>query len=213
MNKSKVFDFLKVFSIFLLVDTFVGILVGIYSGISKTEFNMLNYKIIFTVLFSIIIYFYVKKTNPNLLDFNKKISLTTYLKVSIVVFITIIVLSYIIKTFDINIHNQKILEEMLTNANFSLSKNIFKILIFTLVPFFEEIIFRGYTFPIFNNKYYASFVSATFFSFAHVPKNFLSFIVYFSLGMLFSLVYLKTKSLKMSIYAHALNNFISVIFI
>ena len=93
-----------------------------------------------------------------------------------------------------------------------------------IAPILEELVFRGLIFRTVNlyNRYLAHFVSAFLFGFVHVSTEIIYYhqygeivqiIPYFLMGLVFSIMYDKYKTLGVSVYFHMLNNLISVILI
>lgn len=87
------------------------------------------------------------------------------------------------------------------------------ILICVICPILEEIIFRKIVFEAFKKKFgiiTASIISAFLFSLIHF--DFRNLIIYMLIGLAFSVIYTKTKSLSNSMAAHIFMNSI-VLFI
>ncbi|MCB5239785.1 CPBP family intramembrane glutamic endopeptidase [Niallia circulans] len=84
--------------------------------------------------------------------------------------------------------------------------------IFTLVliaPIIEEFIFRGYLFNKWSESlgiYKAMFITSGLFALIHLNNNFLGL---FISSLFFCIIYVKTRSLLVSIVCHVLNNLIS----
>ena len=80
-------------------------------------------------------------------------------------------------------------------------------------PFFEEIFFRGFAFPIFKRKFglaWALMISACFFALIH--KNEFAFLPIFLLGILLTLIYEKRGSLLSSYFVHFFHNTLFILY-
>ncbi|HGW2854503.1 TPA: CPBP family intramembrane glutamic endopeptidase [Enterococcus faecalis] len=75
-------------------------------------------------------------------------------------------------------------------------------------PLMEEIVFRGgiIGYLVENNALLAILISSFLFGIIHGPTNFISFGMYFFMGIILSVSYYKTKDLRVSISIHFLNN-------
>ncbi|EGO6112003.1 CPBP family intramembrane metalloprotease [Enterococcus faecalis] len=75
-------------------------------------------------------------------------------------------------------------------------------------PIMEEIVFRGgiIGYLVENNALLAILISSFLFGIIHGPTNFISFGMYFFMGIILSVSYYKTKDLRVSISIHFLNN-------
>lgn len=93
------------------------------------------------------------------------------------------------------------------------------VLLCVIAPVCEEIIFRGVFFNgVFRDKQGEQLslkmdvlgvvVTSFLFSSVHLSADIISFLMYFSLGVVLCIVYLVTKSLKCSMIVHFINNFI-----
>lgn len=98
------------------------------------------------------------------------------------------------------------------------SQNIFAIVTFAIITVFvapvcEEIIFRAGISKVFfkpEQFYLPLFVSSAIFALIHGPKNILSFLMYFSLGVGLFLAYRRRNNIKDAILLHFLNNGVAV---
>lgn len=106
-----------------------------------------------------------------------------------------------------------VLVNSLLEPRFSLSLVLYLIL-FILVGFAEELLSRGYIIGAMeasnNNKWFAIMVSAVIFSLMHYGNNGFSFIPFlniFLVGILFGVMYVKTKSIWLSTGFHITWNF------
>ncbi len=80
-------------------------------------------------------------------------------------------------------------------------------------PFFEEVFFRGFSFPIFKRKFgtvWAVVGCAAFFALIH--KNEFAFFPIFMLGALLTLIYEKRGSLLSSYFVHFFHNSIFILY-
>ena len=80
-----------------------------------------------------------------------------------------------------------------------------------VLAYAEEIVFRKYLLTIllkYTTKWPAMLISSLFFAFAHFPNCVLRIFITFSLGLLFSFFYLKTKNVAGTTIAHSLWNII-----
>lgn len=75
-------------------------------------------------------------------------------------------------------------------------------------PIMEEIVFRGgiIGYLVENNALLAILISSFLFGIIHGTTNFISFGMYFFMGIILSVSYYKTKDLRVSISIHFLNN-------
>ncbi|EGP4912611.1 CPBP family intramembrane metalloprotease [Enterococcus faecium] len=75
-------------------------------------------------------------------------------------------------------------------------------------PIMEEIVFRGgiIGYLVENNALLAILISSFLFGIIHGPTNFISFGMYFFMGIILAVSYYKTKDLRVSISIHFLNN-------
>lgn len=85
----------------------------------------------------------------------------------------------------------------------------FLIVIIFVAPFLEELLFRGiFKETIFKKSAFLLplIISSAIFSSLHGSTNWISFLMYMTLGMFFYLVYNRRKNLKDSMMVHMLNN-------
>lgn len=108
-----------------------------------------------------------------------------------------------------NTQNEILLEDVYSQASWLLS--FMSIVI--IAPFVEEIIFRGFLMQqLFRNRLWLGWiVSSLLFCAAHVPTDFVSFLLYLIPGIALGGILYKTKRLELTIFAHFLNNFIAFI--
>ncbi|EUJ31257.1 caax amino protease family protein [Listeria floridensis FSL S10-1187] len=112
---------------------------------------------------------------------------------------------------DFTTANQSGLEEMIIQAA---PLTIF-VSVVILAPIVEEVIFRGFVMKIIFWKYpkIGFVVSTLLFTFAHIPTNFSSFLIYFVMAFGLALMYYKTKRLEACILLHFANNLIAFFFL
>ncbi|WP_101773414.1 CPBP family intramembrane glutamic endopeptidase [Peptostreptococcus faecalis] len=79
---------------------------------------------------------------------------------------------------------------------------------FIYAPIVEEIIFRGYIIGrlFVNNPIIGILISTLLFGIGHLPENPISFMLFASSGLLFSIAYYKTKRLEVPIIIHSMGN-------
>lgn len=173
-----------------------------------------NYLILISVIISFFIYlliFKYKKINIlNYCKFKKMnfISLISSLLIGIGLNITINATMYILiqsettnKLFDFN----KLLDSHADNTQVLFNGSVFSIIlvVWILVPIFEEILFRGIVFNKFNEKYNITIsiiLSAIIFSIIHF--NPIQMVYTLIMGILAAYIYLKTNSIWSSILLH-----------
>lgn len=130
----------------------------------------------------------------------------------IVVFITILMnyfVTNIVNLLKIVSVNQLYIEKMLLNSNLISGF----MLICISAPFIEEIIFRKIIFQLFNNKIIGLILSSVIFALLHESKNIILLLLYFIIGLTFGGVYYKTKSIKLAMLSHFVNNFLGFLMI
>ena len=139
-----------------------------------------------------------------------------------VLFIFIFGLSLmILANYIINYH---ILPNHISNnelANRELLKNykiIYIILLSSVIPFIEEIVFRLEFKKCIKNKYAYLIITSTIFSLLHNLNDtkiieLLYFVPYFIMGYSLSLIYYKTNNILYSILMHIINNSITLLIV
>ena len=142
----------------------------------------------------------------------KNISKNNLKNLGIIGVITIIfslILSGFINYFKLMPENQNIIETLAAKTNTSI---LFLSLV-VFAPIAEELIFRYTIFGLNKNKFVGLIISSILFALVHVSSDFAisSFFIYFSMGMLFGLIYIKTESVEATIFAHFINNVLSFI--
>ena len=90
------------------------------------------------------------------------------------------------------------------------------ILVIVLVPITEELLYRGVFTSFFfkNQPFWQVAISGVIFGLMHSSTNFISALIYVTMGWILAYVYVHTKNLSNSLTLHILNNapFISVLF-
>ena len=90
------------------------------------------------------------------------------------------------------------------------------ILVVVLVPITEELLYRGVFTSFFfkNQPFWQVAISGVIFGLMHSSTNFISTLVYVTMGWILAYVYVHTKNLSNSLTLHILNNapFIAVLF-
>lgn len=165
-----------------------------------------NFSIVLATFSSLtLILFYLDFKKIRIFDENPSIK-----SIISVILITIIFshfLGFVVDKLELSLGNQEALVSMFTKSNFI-------ILAFNtafLIPILEEIVFRFSFFYNIKNKYLAFMFSCCIFTLLHLTNlDIKAFLVYFSLGFYFTYIYAYTKSLKLSILAHIINNLLSV---
>jgi len=107
-------------------------------------------------------------------------------------------------------------------ANIELIKNslLFQIpLTAIVIPFIEEIVFRGSFYKMTDNKHLFAISTGLFFGFLHVisslnnPLGILYLIPYSAMGIAFGYLYKKTDTIFSSLFMHMIHNTITITFI
>ncbi|MBO0449186.1 CPBP family intramembrane metalloprotease [Enterococcus sp. MJM12] len=86
---------------------------------------------------------------------------------------------------------------------------IFNVCIGIIAPIIEELVFRGiFTNLLFfkHRKFLPLIVTSVIFSFLHGSENIITFLMYFSIGAVLYLAYLRRRNIADSILVHILNN-------
>ena len=90
------------------------------------------------------------------------------------------------------------------------------ILVVVLVPITEELLYRGVFTSFFfkNQPFWQVAISGVIFGLMHSSTNFISILVYVTMGWILAYVYVHTRNLSNSLTLHILNNapFIAVLF-
>lgn len=94
---------------------------------------------------------------------------------------------------------------------------MFYVMLSIIAPICEELIFRGIFFEIFftnpskRNLILGALINGLLFGLAHDLHFDIFFIDYWFTGAIFSLLYLKTKNISTSIFAHMANNLLALL--
>ena len=210
--KLKIKIILCIFLIYIFSNFIGSIIEAINVVISKNSYiNLIHvmfytnliFLILFIILFKII---KIKIFRYSLKNISKK-ELKVLVKIALLTILFSIILSNFVSYF--NLMPENIIENIAKNTN----TLILFLSLVIFAPISEELIFRYTIFGFSKNKVIGSVVSSVLFSLAHVLYDFniSSFFIYFSMGLLLSYIYIKTKSVEGSIFAHFINNLISFI--
>uniref|UniRef100_UPI00210A17A2 CPBP family intramembrane glutamic endopeptidase n=1 Tax=Staphylococcus aureus TaxID=1280 RepID=UPI00210A17A2 len=93
---------------------------------------------------------------------------------------------------------------------------IFYIFTVTIIPaIVEEIVFRGMIIRVIFRKhlFLELLVSSLVFASLHESDTWIGYLPYLYTGLIFGLIYIKTKRLEMVIFLHFLNNLLALLFI
>ncbi|QIG37189.1 Membrane-bound protease, CAAX family [Ligilactobacillus salivarius] len=108
--------------------------------------------------------------------------------------------------------NDKALNALVTDR----TAILMTILVVVLVPITEELLYRGVFTSFFfkNQPFWQVAMSGVIFGLMHSSTNFISALVYVTMGWILAYVYVHTKNLSNSLTLHILNNapFIAVLF-
>ncbi len=108
--------------------------------------------------------------------------------------------------------NDKALNALVTDR----TAILMTILVVVLVPITEELLYRGVFTSFFfkNQPFWQVAMSGVIFGLMHSSTNFISALVYITMGWILAYVYVHTKNLSNSLTLHILNNapFIAVLF-
>ncbi|HDJ5860214.1 TPA: CPBP family intramembrane metalloprotease SdpA, partial [Staphylococcus aureus] len=107
--------------------------------------------------------------------------------------------------------NEQQLEQAIRNTPFYIS--IFTV---TIIPaIVEEIVFRGMIIRVIFRKhlFLGLIVSSLVFASLHESDTWIGYLPYLYSGLIFGLIYIKTKRLEVVIFMHFLNNLLALLFI
>ena len=108
--------------------------------------------------------------------------------------------------------NDKALNDLVTDR----TAVLMTILVVVLVPITEELLYRGVFTSFFfkNQPFWQVAMSGVIFGLMHSSTNFISTLVYVTMGWILAYVYVHTRNLSNSLTLHILNNapFIAVLF-
>ena len=150
----------------------------------------------------------IAATSPVIEASDEDIALSTGI-VFILNTVALFLFAFFINYFKLMPENQNIIETLAAKTNTSI---LFLSLV-VFAPIAEELIFRYTIFGLNKNKFVGLIISSILFALVHVSSDFAisSFFIYFSMGMLFGLIYIKTESVEATIFAHFINNVLSFI--
>ena len=184
---------------------------------------------VYTVLGIVVITFKRFKENKNLLQF-KPFKFSTVIKIYLVdIIMTVLLVWLVLRGFD-NFKNliensffyffnrftgkESFTIRTIFNTNFIYEPLVIQkfITTLTIVPIYEELIFRGVIYDdtkkLFNVKI-AAIVSSILFGLIHLHGGYMKIIATMAGGLLSAYCYEKTKSLYACIILHSLNNFMA----
>jgi|GEM_PF-1197283 len=231
-NKKRILTVVYWF-ISIIIEAFIFVIIiniiDTYVFMYKEEYLYIIMALVYTVLGIAVITFKRFKENRNLLQF-KLFKFSTVIKISLVdIIITALITWVAFRGFNYfkNIIQNSIIyflnrftgKESFTvrtifNTNFIYKPLVFQrfIMTLTIVPIYEELIFRGLIYDdtkkLFNVKI-AALVSSILFGLTHFNGDYLPVIVTMAGGLLSAYCYEKTKSLYACILFHSLHNFIT----
>lgn len=108
--------------------------------------------------------------------------------------------------------NDKALNALVTDR----TAILMTILVVVLVPITEELLYRGVFTSFFfkNQPFWQVAISGVIFGLMHSSTNFISALIYVTMGWILAYVYVHTKNLSNSLTLHILNNapFIAILF-
>ena len=195
----------------------------------KEEYWYILKTLVYTVLGIAIITFKRYKENKNLLQF-KPFKFSTVIKIYLVdIIMTVLLVWLVLRGFD-NFKNliensffyffnrftgkESFTIRTIFNTNFIYEPLVIQkfITTLTIVPIYEELIFRGVIYDdtkkLFNVKI-AAIVSSILFGLIHLHGGYMKIIATMAGGLLSAYCYEKTKSLYACIILHSLNNFMA----
>ena len=231
-NKKRILTVVYWF-ISIIIEAFIFVIIiniiDTYVFMYKEEYLYIIMALVYTVLGIAVITFKRFKENRNLLQF-KLFKFSTVIKISLVdIIITALITWVAFRGFNYfkNIIQNSIIyflnrftgKESFTVRTIFNTNFIYKLLVFqrfimtlTIVPIYEELIFRGLIYDdtkkLFNVKI-AALVSSILFGLTHFNGDYLPVIVTMAGGLLSAYCYEKTKSLYACILFHSLHNFIT----
>lgn len=172
------------------------------------------YSLVFTQVIGLgLVALYIKKKGIKLFKRQSPLGKwePLFLAISAPAFVVIVnsVFSYLMQFSESgNTQNQEVLVE--TTAGAGLIPTMIAIGI--IAPIFEELVFRS---PIFHtNKklvWINIVITSVLFGVVHIPSDFVSFALYFSLGFVLAVVAYKTNKLEHAIFIHMVNNMFAVL--
>lgn len=160
--------------------------------------------VLFTVLVLVLILTNLKKIKSDFKKWNKKRLLYVLLATIGMVLLNFLI-SGIFVHFNVEMNNQ---DALASGVDALLIPTVIYLVI--LAPIAEEMLFRYALGTIINNKYVFIVVSTLLFAVIHGVG--IVTIIYALLGLILTLIYVKTdKNITASIFAHMLNNIVSAI--
>ena len=231
-NKKKILTGFYWF-ISVIVEAFIAYLIIeiIYVDVLmyKEEYWYILRASVYTVLCIAVITFKRFKENKNLLQF-KPFKFSTVIKVYLIdIIMTVLLVWLVLRGFD-NFKNliensffyffnrftgkESFTIRTIFNTNFIYEPLVIQkfITTLTIVPIYEELIFRGVIYDdtkkLFNVKI-AAIVSSILFGLIHLHGGYMKIIATMAGGLLSAYCYEKTKSLYACIILHSLNNFMA----
>ena len=195
----------------------------------KEEYWYILKTLVYTVLGIVVITFKRFQENKNLLQF-KPFKFSTVIKIYLVdIIMTVLLVWLVLRGFD-NFKNliensffyffnrftgkESFTIRTIFNTNFIYEPLVIQkfITTLTIVPIYEELIFRGVIYDdtkkLFNVKI-AAIVSSILFGLIHLHGGYMKIIATMAGGLLSAYCYEKTKSLYACIILHSLNNFMA----
>lgn len=191
----------------ILLSLLIMIIINVIMILLK--YGALNsYKIllIYNLIIFFILHFVLKKFKVKIFE-KEKITITKVILVVLITTIISLTMGFLINYFSVKPENEKQLETIVNN----ISPMYIILSIVIVIPIVEEIIFRKILYNLFENRYLGILVSSVLFALVHSPKSFFEFVLYFTLGIIFSGTYFLTGSFKLAILSHMVNNFIAIL--
>ncbi len=140
---------------------------------------------------------------------NFSTGITYWLRGLFVMILSNIVIVYMFKMGN-SVNEQTNIELIKNSLLFQVPLTIF------VIPFIEEIVFRGSFYKMTDNKHVFAISTGIFFGFLHIitslnsPKGFLYLIPYSAMGIAFGYLYKKTDTIFSSLFMHMLHNGITI---
>lgn len=216
-------DFLKVFALSILIYAgFAGLFAAV-PGAATTIENfppvvsfIIQYLLQFVILFFPLWILVVNKYETTLEDFGfKKVTWAKVLKTIVGCYLTYLVISFsisaLLTALDLKIPGYQTQDSYLPLFGTSpLDLLVGFGFIAVIAPFLEELLFRGFVYPIFTKAWpvwLGSTLTAALFALAHMQLQ--TFFPLFLLGLLLNTSYRRTGSVWTSMAFHSLNNIIA----
>jgi|GEM_PF-1455835 len=216
-------DFVKVFSlVILLYAFFVGLfsllpgVTGTIDGLHPTTSFLIQYVLQFVILFFPLWFFVVDKYGASLSDFGfNRVSWKKLIATVVISYLAYLVLSFIITTIittnQLQVPGYEAQDSYipLFGADW-LGFAVAIIFIVGVAPFLEEMFFRGFIYRVFAKTWpawMASVLAAGLFALVHFQIN--SILPLFLLGLILNYIYHRTGSVWTAVAFHAMNNAIA----